>query len=200
MNEKSCFELWIHLRRNQAKTMKITRPTNQLPKLKPDQSMDIPLSSSLNSAKLFLACPLAKNLLLRTNKFSIISCKACRKSGEKRGIIESYEVLSLDFNNSGVDEIKKAYRNMALRWHPDVCDPDRRAECTQMFMHVNKAYKTLLDQTLQEEYSWELGSRDKRGNDELSRERWESQLFELRRRSQKEGSWGSRMRAQLRHT
>ncbi|CAM6011268.1 unnamed protein product [Sphagnum balticum] len=41
-------------------------------------------------------------------------------------------------------EIKKAYRRLALEYHPDVCDGDH---CTWNFQQINKAYENLLSKT-----------------------------------------------------
>ncbi|KAG0592528.1 hypothetical protein M758_1G253600 [Ceratodon purpureus] len=41
-------------------------------------------------------------------------------------------------------EIKKAYRRLALKFHPDVCDGNH---CTTNFQQINFAYETLLSMT-----------------------------------------------------
>lgn len=38
------------------------------------------------------------------------------------------------------EEIKKAYRSMSSKWHPDVCNAPNAAE---MFMNINWAYTEL---------------------------------------------------------
>lgn len=53
-----------------------------------------------------------------------------------------YNVLGVDRNSSG-EEIKKAYRALALKWHPDRNPGDDEAE--QRFKEVTQAYKTLGD-------------------------------------------------------
>ncbi|XP_062176335.1 chaperone protein dnaJ 20, chloroplastic-like [Alnus glutinosa] len=105
-------------------------------------------------------------------------------------------------------EIKKAYRSMALRYHPDVCPPPMKEESTRIFVQLHAAYMTLSDPVLRREYDSQLGL----GNfekplkmdcttDHVTRSRWQEQILELKRRSscrmaEKEGSWGSRIRAQ----
>lgn len=40
------------------------------------------------------------------------------------------------------DEVKKAYRKLALQFHPDVCKGDA---CTTNFMQVNNAYEVVMN-------------------------------------------------------
>lgn len=42
-----------------------------------------------------------------------------------------YEVLGVQ-HDATTDEIKKAYKKLALQWHPDK-NPDRVEECTKHF-------------------------------------------------------------------
>ncbi len=53
-----------------------------------------------------------------------------------------YEVLGVDKNASS-DEIKKAYRKMAMKYHPDV-NPDNK-EAEAKFKEANEAYEVLSD-------------------------------------------------------
>lgn len=116
----------------------------------------------------------------RQQKSRTISCTA---SNEFRK-----EMTALNSKRADVDQLKKAYRKLALRYHPDVCDPSMREESTRMFIELQKTYVNLLDQESQKTVSSE------------TRDKWESQISELKRRSQgrqeqRDGSWGSRMRA-----
>lgn len=52
-----------------------------------------------------------------------------------------YEVLGLDKNASD-DDIKKAYRKLAKKYHPDA-NPDNKKEAEIKFKEVNEAYETL---------------------------------------------------------
>ncbi len=58
---------------------------------------------------------------------------------EKR---DYYEVLGIQ-KGASADEIKKAYRQMAKKYHPDLNKGDANAE--QMFKDVNEAYSVLSD-------------------------------------------------------
>lgn len=60
-----------------------------------------------------------------------------------------YEVLGLD-KSAGEDEIKKAYRKMAKKYHPDLNPGDKEAE--QHFKEVNEAYEILSDPTKKSRY------------------------------------------------
>ena len=50
-----------------------------------------------------------------------------------------YKILEIERNSTAI-EIKRAYRKLALRYHPDV-NPEN--EATAVFKEVNEAYRTL---------------------------------------------------------
>ncbi|XP_047472307.1 dnaJ homolog subfamily C member 21-like isoform X2 [Penaeus chinensis] len=54
-----------------------------------------------------------------------------------------YEVLGVS-QRATDDELKKAYRKMALQWHPDK-NPDRLEEAKSQFQIIQAAYETLSD-------------------------------------------------------
>lgn len=146
--------------------------------------MNIMQSHSLISAGSYVPYtrPCSKPVRQQIKLRIMCSCKATDKFQK--------EVTGFsDFKNASVDQIKKSYRKMALRYHPDVCDPSNKEESTRMFIELQKAYKkSLLDQD-----SCGMSSNE-------SKVKWDSQLSELKRRSelrkeQMEGSWGCRMRA-----
>ncbi|CAG8573018.1 3494_t:CDS:2, partial [Scutellospora calospora] len=54
-----------------------------------------------------------------------------------------YEVLEVD-KNSTQEEIKKAYRKLSLKWHPDK-NPNNKEEAEAKFKEISKAYQILSD-------------------------------------------------------
>ncbi|KAI3450829.1 hypothetical protein Pfo_007494 [Paulownia fortunei] len=54
-----------------------------------------------------------------------------------------YEVLGITETESNLSDIKKAYKQMARMYHPDVSPPDRVDEYTRRFIMVHEAYETL---------------------------------------------------------
>lgn len=60
-----------------------------------------------------------------------------------------YEVLGLT-KTSGEDEIKKAYRSLAKKYHPDVNPDDKQAEVK--FKEVSEAYEVLSDSAKRQKY------------------------------------------------
>ena len=53
--------------------------------------------------------------------------------------LKFYELLGVDTKATS-DEVKKAYRKLALRWHPDR-NPDNRAEAEAKFKDITEAYE-----------------------------------------------------------
>ncbi|KAI3885679.1 hypothetical protein MKX03_032055 [Papaver bracteatum] len=146
--------------------------------------MEISLALNPNMGKSNFSC----------NKKNTISCRLknnCKSlSIERESTL--YEVLSLDASkNVCHEDIKKAYRRMALRYHPDICpDPSTKQESTRRFVELHKAYQTLSDPVLRCNYDYELGllvgtCRDSAvmHTSKFPKEVWENQLSGLQRRS-----------------
>ncbi|XP_078447380.1 chaperone protein dnaJ 20, chloroplastic-like [Wolffia australiana] len=128
-----------------------------------------------------------------------------------------YELLGIHQRGSAA-EIKKAYKEMARRFHPDVCpSPDRAEEYTRVFIEVQEAYRTLSDPSRRAIYDRDLAGgfniafppwrRHYRYNcgevvvEEKSqwKKQWADQLEGLKRKSKNrdsgnEFSWGCPMR------
>ena len=68
-----------------------------------------------------------------------------------------YQVLGVD-KKASADEIKKAYRKLAVKWHPDKNPNDKAAE--EKFKKISEAYAVLSDAKKREEYD-QFGSADR---------------------------------------
>lgn len=55
-----------------------------------------------------------------------------------------YEILGVSRNVS-LDEIKKAYRNLALQYHPDRVPQEKKKEAEEKFKEISEAYAVLSD-------------------------------------------------------
>lgn len=62
-----------------------------------------------------------------------------------------YDVLGIP-KTSTDEEIKKAYRNLALKYHPDKADPETRDQITEKFKEISQAYQVLSDPDKRREY------------------------------------------------
>lgn len=59
-----------------------------------------------------------------------------------------YEILGVS-KNASPEEIKRAYRKLALQWHPD---RNKEAHATEKFKEITKAYEVLSDSKKKETY------------------------------------------------
>lgn len=71
-----------------------------------------------------------------------------------------YEVLGLEKGASD-DEIKKAFRKLAIKYHPDKNPGDKKAE--ESFKEINEAYQVLSDPQKKAQYD-QFGTADFNGN------------------------------------
>jgi len=71
---------------------------------------------------------------------------ALKQSKEKN----YYKILGLQ-RNANKKEIKKAYRDLALKWHPDK-NTDNKEEAEKMFQNIGEAYEVLSDEELKGKY------------------------------------------------
>jgi DnaJ-domain-containing protein 1 len=78
--------------------------------------------------------------------------------GRERSLSSSftfYELLGVS-KRDGLEEVKKAYKRMARKYHPDVSPPDCTEEHTRLFIEVQEAYETLSDPFRRSEYDKQL--------------------------------------------
>lgn len=63
-----------------------------------------------------------------------------------------YEILGVS-QTATQEEIKKAYRNKAKQWHPDI---NKNPNATAIFQSISRAYEVLSDLSLRQKYDDEL--------------------------------------------
>ncbi|XP_024538015.1 chaperone protein dnaJ 20, chloroplastic [Selaginella moellendorffii] len=111
-----------------------------------------------------------------------------------------YEVLGLSSQDVDLSSIKLAYRQMARKFHPDVCPREEMEECTQRFIVLQEAYETLSDSRRRAMYDLAIsGALDSHG----IAVSWATdfELSGLKRRSavkehENRESWAARIRRQ----
>ena len=75
-----------------------------------------------------------------------------------------YSILEVD-PKADAKSIKKAYRKLALRWHPDKHRSDEdKEEATEQFTLINEAFETLGDEERRKEYDAGLRQERQRGS------------------------------------
>lgn len=65
--------------------------------------------------------------------------------------VDYYAILELDFPSS-LDEIKKSYRRLSLKWHPD---RHQNVDTTKKMVEINEAYFVLKDSEKKSRYDTE---------------------------------------------
>jgi hypothetical protein len=68
--------------------------------------------------------------------------------------MDLYEVLGLS-KTASLEEIKKSYRSLAIKWHPDT-NPNNITKATEMFLKINEAYTVLRDSEKRKQYDESL--------------------------------------------
>jgi DnaJ family protein B protein 6 len=63
-----------------------------------------------------------------------------------------YEILGVN-KDASEQEIKKAYRKLAIRWHPDK-NPNNKEEAEERFKEISEAYSVLSDPKKRQEYDY----------------------------------------------
>ncbi|MCX5692473.1 MAG: molecular chaperone DnaJ [Candidatus Omnitrophica bacterium] len=62
-----------------------------------------------------------------------------------------YEILGVQ-KGASVDDIKKAYRNLALKYHPDRVATDKKKEAEEKFKEISESYAVLSDSQKRSQY------------------------------------------------
>jgi len=62
-----------------------------------------------------------------------------------------YEILGVQ-KGASADDIKKAYRNLALKYHPDRVTPDKKKEAEERFKDISESYAVLSDPQKRSQY------------------------------------------------
>uniref|UniRef100_A0A3Q0RUL4 J domain-containing protein n=1 Tax=Amphilophus citrinellus TaxID=61819 RepID=A0A3Q0RUL4_AMPCI len=73
-------------------------------------------------------------------------------------MVDYYTILGVS-KTASQDDIKKAYRKLALKWHPDK-NPDNKEEAEKKFKELAEAYEVLSDKSKRDAY-------DRYGNDRM---------------------------------
>ncbi|XP_074578787.1 chaperone protein dnaJ 20, chloroplastic-like [Curcuma longa] len=127
-----------------------------------------------------------------------------------------YDLLSVS-HTAGAQEIRAAYRRLALRWHPDACrSAGEERRYAERFMEAREAFEVLSDPARRRDYDLSLsgdrwaaavgagpafreGRARRREGGATAFGNWDAQLDGLRRRSAAadtvgEETWGGRAR------
>lgn len=94
--------------------------------------------------------------------------------------VDLYAVLSLD-SNATSDDIKKAYRRLALRYHPDKhasSSDEARAESSVKFQQVGFAYTVLNDEKRRSRYD-KTGRTDEGFDLQAGEDGWEAYFADM---------------------
>jgi len=73
-----------------------------------------------------------------------------------------------------LDEIKKAYRRLSKKWHPDKCQEKDKELCHEKMKEINKAYKTIMKYVEGYRYSFQ----EEKVVEDSPEERWKKQFGE----------------------
>ena len=76
-----------------------------------------------------------------------------------------YKILDLEHNATETD-IKKAYRKLAMKWHPDV---NNNSSANARFIEINEAYEILISPSKRKEYDMYFSENNKNETSSLFR-------------------------------
>ena len=102
-------------------------------------------SSSSSDTKLFHSAHTCtspwKKKKTKTKKEERSMRLVCARSSSSSTLYDLLEIPP----HVGLSDIKQAYRQLALRYHPDVCSSHLTEESTRRFIEIQEAYETLSD-------------------------------------------------------
>ncbi|KAJ2611674.1 secretory subunit [Coemansia sp. RSA 1365] len=81
----------------------------------------------------------------------ILSYKVKTTEVKEAKMWDPYEVLGVD-NGEPEDVIRRAYRKLSLKWHPDKVEKDMKEKAGEMMAEINRAHKTLTNAEARENY------------------------------------------------
>lgn len=82
-------------------------------------------------------------------------------------MVDYYEILEVP-KTANSDEIKKAYRRLALKWHPDK-NPNNQEQATKKFKEISEAYEVLSDERKRRAYDAPKTPNNRSSNDKKRR-------------------------------
>ncbi|KAJ2082233.1 secretory subunit [Coemansia sp. RSA 988] len=81
----------------------------------------------------------------------ILSYKVKTTEVKEAKMWDPYEVLGID-NGETEEVIRRAYRKLSLKWHPDKVDKEMKEKAGDMMAEINRAHKTLTNAEARENY------------------------------------------------
>ncbi|KAJ2789101.1 secretory subunit, partial [Coemansia guatemalensis] len=81
----------------------------------------------------------------------ILSYKVKTTEVKEAKMWDPYEVLGID-NGETEEVIRRAYRKLSLKWHPDKVDKEMKEKAGEMMAEINRAHKTLTNAEARENY------------------------------------------------
>ncbi|KAL3716166.1 hypothetical protein ACJRO7_007863 [Eucalyptus globulus] len=175
------------------------------PKFVPRPSIPTRFSTGPLKPGLFVRIPCGSSSSARSRTASRAAIDDLRVAATEMDSF--YDLLGISESGT-MSEIRQAYKQLVLKYHPDVSPPDRAKEYTKRFIQVQEAYETLSDPTSRASYDRDMATGGRKpfcykqvqdGTVEWKL-RWEFQINELQRRSAEKDlrhesmSWGARIR------